>query len=77
MQGAICKPLSHLSPCCVIVGSQPVWKSKDWDIYDGKIMSIHWLSGTRLLTTGPEGGIVSKGQVEGQEWINLQFILQF
>uniref|UniRef100_K1QY02 tRNA (34-2'-O)-methyltransferase regulator WDR6 n=1 Tax=Magallana gigas TaxID=29159 RepID=K1QY02_MAGGI len=38
-------------------GSQPVWKRKDWDIYDGKMMSIHWLSGTRLLTTGPEGGI--------------------
>ncbi|XP_061194456.1 tRNA (34-2'-O)-methyltransferase regulator WDR6-like isoform X1 [Saccostrea echinata] len=33
------------------------WSYKDWKICDGKIMSVHWLSGTQLLTTGLDGEI--------------------
>ncbi|CAC5398690.1 unnamed protein product [Mytilus coruscus] len=29
----------------------------DYDIYKGKVLSIHWLSENSLLTTGPEGHI--------------------
>ena len=34
-----------------------VWK--DYDIYNGKVFSILWLSEIYLLTTGPDGEIVS------------------
>ncbi|XP_062614048.1 tRNA (34-2'-O)-methyltransferase regulator WDR6-like isoform X2 [Saccostrea cucullata] len=33
------------------------WVNKDWRICNGKIMSVHWLSGTQLLTTGLDGEI--------------------
>ena len=32
---------------------------KDYDIYNGKVFSILWLSEIYLLTTGPDGEIVS------------------
>ena len=32
---------------------------KDYDIYNGKVFSILWLSEIYLLTTGPDGVIVS------------------
>lgn len=57
-------------------GSQTVWKSKDRDIYDGKIMSIHWLSGTRLLTTGPEGDI-KLWNFDDDKTLNLELDKQY
>jgi hypothetical protein len=32
---------------------------KDYDIYNGKVFSILWLSEIYLLITGPDGEIVS------------------
>ena len=40
-------------------GPPSAWQTQDWEIYAGKIMNIHWLANTQLLTTGPEGEIVS------------------
>ena len=41
------------------LGPPSAWQTQDWEIYAGKIMNIHWLANTQLLTTGPEGEIVS------------------
>ncbi|XP_060064987.1 WD repeat-containing protein 6-like [Ylistrum balloti] len=35
-----------------------VWSQKDFDVHTGKIYSIHWISASSLLTSGPDGEMI-------------------